>query len=63
MIDADSTVSADKKYFEDNFFFADPSILNIFSFNFLSGDQKTALANPNQIVLTRANSGEVFWYC
>jgi putative ABC transport system permease protein len=52
VIDADSTMSTDKKYFEDNFFFADPSILKIFSFNFLSGDAKTALANPNQIVLT-----------
>ena len=36
VIEGDSTVSADKKYFEDNFFFADPSILKIFSFNFLS---------------------------
>jgi len=51
LIDGDSTGPADKKYFEDNFFFADPSILNIFSFNFLAGDSKSALANPNQIVL------------
>src|SRR5688572_5789332 len=52
VIDVDSTVSADKKYFEDNFFFADPSVLKIFSFNFLVGDPKSALANPNQLVLT-----------
>lgn len=53
VIDADSTLSTEKKYFEDNFFFADPSILKIFSFSFVSGDSKNALANPNQIVLTK----------
>ena len=52
VIEADSTLSADKKYFEDNFYFADPSILNIFSFTFLSGDRKNPLVNPNQIILT-----------
>jgi putative ABC transport system permease protein len=52
LIDVDSTVSRDKKYFEDNFFFADPSIIKIFSFNFLVGDPKSAMATPNQIVLT-----------
>ena len=51
LVDFDS-LSVDKKYFEDNFFFADPSILKIFSFTFLSGDANTALANPNQIILT-----------
>ena len=56
LIEGDSTVSADKKYFEDNFFFADPSILKIFSFNFLVGDPNSALANPNQLVLTNRKS-------
>ena len=51
VVDGDSTGSADKKYREDNFFFADPAILNIFSFDFLKGNPETALSNPNQIIL------------
>jgi putative ABC transport system permease protein len=53
VMDADSTLLSDKKYFEDNFYFADPAILKIFSSTFLSGDQKSSLANPNQVVLTK----------
>ena len=58
--EADSTLSADKKYFEDNFYFADQAILKIFSFTFLAGDEKTALANPNQIVLTERIAQKYF---
>jgi putative ABC transport system permease protein len=57
--DADST-SVDQKYFEDNFFFADASILNVFSFTFLHGDRKTALSNSNQIILSRKIANKYF---
>lgn len=53
VLNADSTGATDKKYLEDNFFFADPSILKIFSFDFIKGNGQTALINPNQIILTR----------
>ena len=59
LVDFDS-LSVDKKYLEDNFFFADPSILKIFSFAFLNGDARTALASPNQIILTERIAKKYF---
>jgi putative ABC transport system permease protein len=52
VLTSDTTASADEKYFEDNFYLADPSLLKIFSFNFLRGNPETALSNPNQVILT-----------
>ncbi|MFT3934369.1 MAG: ABC transporter permease [Chitinophagaceae bacterium] len=41
-----------KIFKEANAAFADPNFFSVFSFHFLKGDPKTALAQPNTIVLT-----------
>lgn len=41
-----------KTLFEEHGLIADPALFEIFSFPFLSGDARTALAGPNRIVLT-----------
>ncbi len=41
-----------EKYMEDHFLFADSSIFDIFSINFLRGDPATALTSPKSIVIT-----------
>jgi putative ABC transport system permease protein len=40
--------------------FADPAFLQMFSFKLLSGDPKKALANPNNIILTKKNAERLF---
>ncbi|RPI41498.1 MAG: FtsX-like permease family protein, partial [Bacteroidetes bacterium] len=42
----------DEKYIEDHFLFADSSIFDIFTINFIRGDPATALTMPKSIVLT-----------
>ncbi|MEM1324908.1 MAG: ABC transporter permease [Bacteroidota bacterium] len=43
-----------------NFFFADPSFFDVFSFQLLQGDPKTALLEPNTIVLTEDWAKQLF---
>ncbi len=43
----------EKKYYEENFYFADPSLFAIFTFPFLKGDPSTALSSPSSIVITK----------
>jgi len=45
---------------ESNFAIADPAILEIFSFDFISGDPSTALSSPNSIILTRSAAQKYF---
>ena len=42
-----------EKFIEDHFLFADSSIFDIFSINFVRGDPKTALTAPKSIVITQ----------
>lgn len=60
LLDADSIVLADRKYKEDQFYFADPDALNIFTFSFLKGNAVSALSNPNQLILTRRIANKYF---
>jgi len=53
------TVGA-KKIKADDILFTDNSIFNIFSYHFLSGDAKTALATPQSIVLTKTLAEKLF---
>lgn len=39
---------------------ADPSLLNMFTFDFIYGDKKTALADPSSILLTQSAARAVF---
>ncbi len=42
----------DKKFYEDNFGYADPELVDIFTFNFLHGSKEHALDQPNSIMIT-----------
>ncbi|MCR8556410.1 ABC transporter permease [Mucilaginibacter sp. BJC16-A38] len=54
---AGSTV---KKFKEDSAYYADPQFFQIFNFKWLAGDKKTALAEPNAMVLSRAEADRFF---
>lgn len=49
-----------EKRIEDNFLFADSSIFDIFSFNFIRGDPYTALTTPKSLVITAEKAREYF---
>src|ERR1700749_727584 len=42
-----------KKFKEDDTFFIDPQFFDMFDFAWLAGDKKTALNEPNSVVLTQ----------
>ncbi len=50
----------DRRFQEDNLFFADSSVFDVFSFDLLAGDPKTALANPFTMVLTETVARKYF---
>jgi putative ABC transport system permease protein len=45
---------------EDNFFYADSSMFDVFTINFISGNPKTALTQPNSVVITRKIAEKYF---
>jgi putative ABC transport system permease protein len=49
-----------KKFNENNFYYAEPEFFNMFHFEWLQGDAKTSLANPNSAVLTQATAEKFF---
>jgi len=49
-----------KKFKEDLAYYADSQFFQIFNFKWLAGDKKTALAEPNTIVLTRDEANKFF---
>ena len=54
-------IGYDGKYFEEgDFFFADPEIFDVFTIQFVKGDPKTALANPNNVVITEEIAAKYF---
>jgi len=50
----------DKDMMEDGAAFVDPSFLQMFSLDFLKGDPRSALKQPNNIVLTRSFAQKYF---
>ncbi len=50
----------DKKIYQDNIYFADTSTFSMFTHQFIKGDPKTALAEPNSIVLTATAAERIF---
>ena len=40
---------------------ADPAFLDMFTYQFIHGDRKTALADPSSIVLTESQCKGHFW--
>jgi putative ABC transport system permease protein len=49
-----------KRFNEPDFYFADSSFFNVFSFPLVAGDAKTALAKPGSIVLTETTAKKYF---
>ncbi len=50
----------DKVFQEERFFFADPQIFELFTLPLLKGDPKTALVDPNGVVITPAMATKYF---
>lgn len=48
------------RFNEQNFFFVDSSVFEIFTLPFVEGDPKTALSRPNTIVLTESTAKRYF---
>ncbi len=49
-----------KKFHEQNLFFVDPSVLDVFSFTILKGSQETALDAPFSMVITEERAQKLF---
>jgi putative ABC transport system permease protein len=49
-----------KKFKEDEAYYAEPQFFNIFDFGWLAGDKKTALTDPNTVVLTQDEADKFF---
>lgn len=49
-----------KKFDEDGIYFAEPQFFSIFDFAWLSGDKRTALTEPNAVVLTQDAAEKYF---
>jgi putative ABC transport system permease protein len=50
----------ERKFDEQNFFFADPSIFEIFSFSMIKGSKQTALNDPFSMVITERAAQKYF---
>ncbi len=50
----------DRSFYEEKVFFAEPSFLEMFSFDWIAGQPSGALADPNTIVLTRSMARKYF---
>jgi putative ABC transport system permease protein len=49
-----------KKFKEEQVFFTEPQFFKVFDFNWLAGDQKTALAEPNTALLSKETAKKYF---
>ena len=52
--------TADKEFEEDDFFFADPEFLEVFSWKMLKGNPETALVEPYSVILTEEMVSKYF---
>jgi putative ABC transport system permease protein len=52
--------SEDKAYHEENFVYADSTLFDIFTYKVIKGDVKTAIREPNKIILTEKTAGKYF---
>lgn len=50
----------DKEYNEEDFFYADSTLFDIFTYKVLKGEVKTALLEPNKIILTEKAAARYF---
>jgi len=52
--------AADKRFHESGFYFADASVFEMFDYRLLQGDPRTALKEPNTLVLTESAAKKYF---
>jgi putative ABC transport system permease protein len=52
--------SGDKEYYEENFYFADSTIFDVFTYHFIMGSPERALNEPFTMVLTRKTARKYF---
>jgi len=50
----------DQKFYEEWFFFADPTIFRVFTFPLIRGDAESSLTNPHSVVITEAMAEKYF---
>ncbi|MCX6334441.1 MAG: ABC transporter permease [Bacteroidia bacterium] len=50
----------DKEYIEENFFYADSTLFDIFTYKILKGEVRSAVKDPGKIVLTKRVAGRYF---
>jgi putative ABC transport system permease protein len=53
-------VKGEKRYFENRIWFADEDIFALFRMPFIQGNPKTALENPNSVVITEGMANKYF---
>jgi putative ABC transport system permease protein len=49
-----------QQFYEDNAFYADPTVFGVFDFALARGNAETALDKPNSVVLTKSAAGKYF---
>ncbi len=54
------TETVAQKFREEHFFFADPSVFDVFTFHFLKGSHKNALKDPGGLVINRSTAIKYF---
>jgi len=52
--------NGDKQFYEEEFYLADSTVFDMFSYEFIVGDPGTALDNPASLVLTEKVAGKYF---
>jgi len=57
---AHTVKNRDQSFFEDRFYYADPTVFEVFSFPLLKGDPQTALSQPHSIILTLETANKYF---
>ena len=50
----------DKRFYETNFMYADSGVVNVFTFNFVSGDPRKALTEPNTLIINKLTAEKYF---
>ncbi|SRR5258708_4175255 len=55
-----NSAQTSKKFEENNVYFVEPEFFKVFDFDWLSGDKKTALNEPNAVVLTQSIAEKYF---
>lgn len=51
---------SDNRFYENNFFWADPAVLEIFTFPLVAGNPAQALMQPNAVIISRAMAIKYF---